>query len=386
MVFEKKGQFLLVLGKKWLFRRRWASSHDVPPEYMAKLKYPPTAQVENASVALKFNGPLRNFDSSKLICHELDTNGRMHMHGRAFAKSKVCASLGLQPRDLRKLDGTFGEQLPVILVRESAVLVYMDPIRAIIKHDGIILFENYGGGRDLSQRQHQFMKHLQERLKSFDESSGPFEFFALEVILQRVLSRLRNDYEALSAEVEEHLRVLESIVHWERLKVLLACKKRVASFQERVNSLRSCINEVLESDADMADMYLSEKAASPRERPEYAHEEIELMLESYLKQAEEIGSQLQLLATNMQSTEDIVNIGLVGQRNELLLLELKMSIGTFAASIGGFGAGILGMNLPNSFESSNTAFWMVCAGLSCFATGSFVILWRLMLRLVHRRS
>jgi magnesium transporter len=60
------------------------------------------------------------------------------------------------------------------------------------------------------------------------------------------------------------------------------------------------------------------------------HEEVELMLESYLKTAEELASRTQVLASNMSSTEDIVNISLMGQRNEMLLLELRLGIGTFA--------------------------------------------------------
>jgi hypothetical protein len=86
----------------------------------------------------------------------------------------------------------------------------------------------------------------------------------------------------------------------------------------------------------------------------------------------------------MQSTEDIVNIGLVGQRNELLLLELKLGIGTFAASMGGFGASVLGMNLPNHMEHSPYAFGVVLSTLLAGAGTTFAFTWRRLMMLIKK--
>jgi len=86
----------------------------------------------------------------------------------------------------------------------------------------------------------------------------------------------------------------------------------------------------------------------------------------------------------MQSTEDIVNIGLVGQRNELLLLELKLGIGTFAASMGGFGASVLGMNIPNHMEHNQIAFAAVLTGLLAVAGTTFAVTWRRLMMLVKK--
>lgn len=317
-----------------------------------------------------------------LICNEIDADGRLHVSCGKILKSTLCASFGLQPRDLRKLDGTLKNQLPVILVRSSAILVNLGTVKAIIRHNGVTLFE----GLEIEERiqQQGLIQEIKAKLSGDTSASQqPFEFVVLETILQKTLQSLQDEFDQMEPQIEEHLAALQRYVQWDRLKILLACKMKVTLFQERVNSIKSCISEVLESDDDMAGMYLSYKA-SRASREIAAHEEVELLLESYLKTAEEISSRLQILITDMQSTEDIVNIGLVGQRNELLLLELKLGIGTFAASMGGFGASVLGMNLPNHMEHNQLAFGAVLAGLLTVASTTFVFTWRRLMLLVKK--
>lgn len=341
-----------------------------------------------------------------LLCTELDRQGNSSLRKGLFSKTSLCSSLGLQARDLRKLDGTLKNQLPSILIRPSAILINLEFVRAVIKCDRVIFFTNqHQIESDLFQaasspnnsqqaqipssidttRQESLARELAGRLKACRSSAPlPYEFIALEGILQTTLQALQDEFDGMAPSIEEHLTILERFVHWDKLKIMLECKKRVALFHERISSVRNCLAEVLESDSDMAAMYLTAKSLKSQPRPVYAHEEIELLLESYLKIAEEISSRVQLLASNIQSTEDIVNIGLVGQRNELLLLELKLGIGTFSASMGGFGASVLGMNLINGLEGNQQAFWIILSGLLSVALFSFTSSWRKMLKLIRK--
>ena len=318
-----------------------------------------------------------------LSCIEIDINGQIYT-GR-YLKSALCTLHGLQTRDLRKLDGTLKNQLPAILVRPGSFLVHLDYIRAIVTHCSVTLFEN-------GEASAFFVEELAQRIKSsFGEavassnalSNLPFEFVALETMLARVSQSLQEEFDRLLPEIEEHLATLEKNVHWDKLMLMLECKKRVNEMMQRANAFRDCLHELLESDADMANMYLSHRVVSHGERPVAAHEEIELLLESYLKTSEEIAARAVVLDENIRSTEKIVNIGLVGQRNELLLLELKLGIGTFAASMGGFGASILGMNLQNHFEASPLAFYAVLFTLIGVSGMAFGYAWRRMLRLLR---
>jgi hypothetical protein len=59
----------------------------------------------------------------KLKCTEFDAKGNVKTTAGEFSKIDLCNQNGLQPRDLRKLDSSFKNQLPAILVRAQAILV-----------------------------------------------------------------------------------------------------------------------------------------------------------------------------------------------------------------------------------------------------------------------
>jgi hypothetical protein len=70
-------------------------------------------------------------------------------------------------------------------------------------------------------------------------------------------------------------------------------------------------------------MYLTEKSRG-KQRPEDQHDEVELLLEAYVKQVDGIVQEADQLASNMRNTEEIVNIILDANRNSLMLLDLKV--------------------------------------------------------------
>lgn len=62
-------------------------------------------------------------------------------------------------------------------------------------------------------------------------------------------------------------------------------------------------------------------------------------------------------------------------RNSLMLLELKFSVGTLAVAAATFIAGLYGMNLNNSIEETGWGFWTVSGG--SFLLGLIVCRWGL---------
>lgn len=61
----------------------------------------------------------------------------------------------------------------------------------------------------------------------------------------------------------------------------------------------------------------------------------------------------------MQSTQEIVELILDSNRNALLALDLKVSIGTFGIGVGALVAGLFGMNLQSHLEDDRFAFFAV---------------------------
>jgi magnesium transporter len=96
-------------------------------------------------------------------------------------------------------------------------------------------------------------------------------------------------------------------------------------------------------------------------------------VETYLKEAEEILARVLQVDELIQSTEDIINISLDSQRNSLLLLELRLAMGTFAVANGALVSSFFGMNLLTGMENHPAAFWGVSA--TSFGLVAAVFVW-----------
>ncbi|KAJ2697130.1 magnesium ion transporter [Coemansia sp. IMI 209128] len=295
----------------------------------------------------------------RLRCTELDKDGNVTVRAGEFQKSDLCAQHGLLPRDLRKIDSKFVNQMPAILVRSQAILVNLLHIRALIEADRIVLFDSIAAPATHSQT--ILVYELQERLRSVSPAAAqPFEFRALEAVLISVVGSLQSDEEVLVSLVQNLLAFLEESVDRSKLRELLQYSKRLSRFEQKVLNIRDAIDEVLEQDDDLAAMYLTQKRnGNPRAADD--HEDVELMLETYLKQVEEIVNHVENVSSHVRTTEDVVNIILDSQRNSLLLLEIRLTILTVGLSTGTFLSGLFGMNLVNSLENHPDAFFVVSA-------------------------
>ncbi len=97
-------------------------------------------------------------------------------------------------------------------------------------------------------------------------------------------------------------------------------------------------------DEDLSSMYLSAKLLS-RPRSLQDHDELELLLESFSKQVEEIVSEVETMVANMQSTQEIAELMLDSNRNTLIAMDLKVSIATLGLGTGAVVSGLFGMNV-----------------------------------------
>jgi magnesium transporter len=125
-------------------------------------------------------------------------------------------------------------------------------------------------------------------------------------------------------------------------------------------------------DDDLTSMTLSDNVTRRAYSRVTDHDEAEMLLETYLKQTEEVLARIDQVDEDITSTEDIINISLDSQRNEMLLLELRLTMGTFAAANGAFIASLFGMNLLSGFEESPIAFWAVTGASSALAASVFL--------------
>ncbi|GAO47799.1 hypothetical protein G7K_1997-t1 [Saitoella complicata NRRL Y-17804] len=290
-----------------------------------------------------------------LRCTEFDAKGNVKVASGEFRKSELCTKHGLLPRDLRKVD-TGHTIVPLILVRKNSILINLLHIRALIKADTVLLFDVIGSTD--SHTQSVFMYDLEGKLRQGSKAMGglPYELRAFEAILISVTSALESEMQVLRKMVNNLLVELEEGIDRDKLRQLLVYSKKLSTFEQKATLVRDALDEMLEQDEDLAGMYLSEKLQKGSDRPADQHDEVEMLLESYLKQTDEIVQTVENLSSNIRNTEEIVNIILDANRNSLMLLELKVSMLTLGIGSGALIAGLLGMNLKNFMEDSNAAF------------------------------
>ncbi|GKU00021.1 mitochondrial inner membrane magnesium transporter mrs2 [Fusarium langsethiae] len=289
----------------------------------------------------------------RLRCTEVDEHGNVILVDGEFKKTELIAKFGLLPRDLRKIDSS---NLPHILIRPSAILLNLLHLKVLIKHDRVLLFDIYGS--KTSYPQSAFMYDLQGKLQQKTapgNASLPYEFRALEAVLTSVTSELEADFEAVREPVMHILSELEDDIDRHKLRMLLILSKRVSTFEQKAKLVRDAIEDLLEADDDLADMYLTEKTHDLY-RGEDDHTEVEMLLESYHKLTDEIVQEAGNLVSGIRNTEEIVRAILDANRNALMLLDLKFSVGTLGLAMGTFLAGLYGMNLENFIEETNWGF------------------------------
>ncbi|GAA97109.1 uncharacterized protein L969DRAFT_54237 [Mixia osmundae IAM 14324] len=307
------------------------------------------------SLASTGNGGAK--DSFVMKCTILDKLGNVKTISGSYKKTEICTEHCLQARDLRKLDSRVPNVVPTFLVRKSAILVNILHVRALIKRDEVWLFESTGLSSS-SGLYSTFLYHLEGNLRHSNKggNSLPYEFRALDSMLHSAMSALESEVVNVRDLVLDLLESLESDIVADRLRVLLQFSRKLAALQKRAKSVQDAINEVLDQDEDMAGMYLSDRRTTDD------HSEIEMLLESYGKQAEEIVSEVDGLVANVSQTQDVIELILDARRNALLALDLKVSIATMGLGSGALITGALGMNLATGLESDPRAFGLVFAG------------------------
>ncbi|KAH7090252.1 hypothetical protein FB567DRAFT_438076 [Paraphoma chrysanthemicola] len=306
---------------------------------------------------------MRPANELKMRCTELDEHGNVTLVSGEFKKSELIAKYGLLPRDLRKIDSSL---LPHILVRPSAILINLLNLRVLLKHNRVLVFDAYGTTDSKSQS--VFMYDLDLKLRQKESPANgtlAYEFRALEAVLISVTLSLEKEFEGVSEPVVRVLRELEEDIDRDKLRYLLIYSKKLGSFEQKARLVRNALEELLEADDDLSAMYLTEKAEGIT-REEDDHTEVEMLLESYHKVADEIVQAAENLVSSIRNTEEIVKAILDANRNSLMLLDLKFSILTLAITAGTFVAALYGMNLKNFIEESDLGFYGISGWCTIF--------------------
>lgn len=307
-------------------------------------------------------------------------------------KYGIMKRVSIHARDLRILDPLLSYP-SAILGREKAIVLNLEHIKAIITTDEVLLRDPFDDNvipiveelqRRLASANVNFIGQgedeegtgVQPEAQTSESNEFPFEFRALEVALEGICSFLDARTRELETAAYPALDELTSMISSRNLDRVRKLKSSMTRLTNRVQKVRDELEQLLDDDDDMADLYLSRKmsfASSPssgggdwspasptieskisrasRATPYSIHgendvEELEMLLEAYFMQIEATSNKLTTLREYIDDTEDYINIQLDNHRNQLIQLELFLLSGTVSLSIYSLFAAIFGMNIP----------------------------------------
>ncbi|XP_077247374.1 magnesium transporter MRS2-I-like isoform X2 [Tasmannia lanceolata] len=283
-------------------------------------------------------------------------------------KYAIMNRVEIHARDLRIIDPLLSYP-SAILGRERAIVLNLEHIKAIITAEEVFL-------RDpLEDNVIPIIEELRRRLppaytipqplrNGREHSSGepdieasedesPFEFRALEVALEAICNFLDARTTELETATYPALDELTSKINRPNLDQVCKLKTAMTKLTARVQKVRDELEQLLDDDDDMADLYLSRKLVGVSSRisgsgllnsfpdsptigsriskaskasvalatvhgHEHNVEELEMLLEEYFIQIDGTLNKLTTLREYIDDTEDYINIQLHNHRNQLL--------------------------------------------------------------------
>ncbi|XP_041843132.1 magnesium transporter MRS2 homolog, mitochondrial isoform X2 [Melanotaenia boesemani] len=221
-------------------------------------------------------------------------------------KTELCQELCLQARDLRFQHSTS------LTTRNNCIIIRMASLKAILTPQYLLVLDFRGLGLE-----RWLVLDLAPQLAS-QTHTLPFEFRALEAILQHKINTLQtrlNDVEPVILDTLESL-VDPKILSADRSKlhILLQNSKSLSELETDIKVFKDSLLKILDEDEIIEELCLT-KWTDPRVFEESSlgidhAEEMELLLENYYMQAEELGNKARELKGLIDDSESVIFINL----------------------------------------------------------------------------
>uniref|UniRef100_A0A8C7AMR0 Magnesium transporter n=1 Tax=Neovison vison TaxID=452646 RepID=A0A8C7AMR0_NEOVI len=217
----------------------------------------------------------------------------------------------------------------------------------------------------------------------------PFEFRAIEALLQYWISTLQGKLSILQPLILETLEALvdpkHSSVDRSKLHILLQNGKSLSELETDIKIFKESVLEILDEEELLEELCLT-KWSDPQVFEESSAgidhaEEMELLLENYYRLAEDLSNATRELRVLIDDSQSIIFINLDSHRNVMMRLNLQLTMGTFSLSLFGLMGVAFGMNLESSLEEDHRVFWLI-TGIMFMGSG---LIWRRLLSFLGRQ-
>ncbi|XP_012609128.1 magnesium transporter MRS2 homolog, mitochondrial [Microcebus murinus] len=296
-------------------------------------------------------------------------------------KTELYQELGLQARDLRF------QHVMSITTRNNRIIMRMEYLKAVITPECLLILDY----RNLKLEQWLF-RELPSQLSGEGQLVTyplPFEFRAIEALLQYWISTLQGKLSILQPLILETLEALvdpkHSSVDRSKLHILLQNGKSLSELETDIKIFKESILEILDEEELLEELCLSkwsdpqvfEKSSTGIDHAE----EMELLLENYYRLAEDLSNAARELRVLIDDSQSIIFINLDSHRNVMMRLNLQLTMGTFSLSLFGLMGVAFGMNLESSLEEDHRVFWLI-TGIMFMGSG---LIWRRLLSFLGRQ-
>jgi len=329
-------------------------------------------------------------------------------HGKqkhyVISKTLLCNELGFTMRDLRFQHSHF------LHVRNQKIVIRFQILKAVVCRNSIFFIDFSSDDRKTKNDIKRFLDELPVLFTGCELNSSnlPFEYKAVEAILAFTISKFSETLAELEPDINIILKALTDptnlVVDRSLVHILLQKSRKLNEFGTILQEFTEAIEEWLDDDDDLQDLCISVDSRNKESRSSYdAHvfykpqkeedenlirfdkrinlqDEMELLLESFLKNAEEMRNRVGELKSSIESSNNTILINLDSHRNLLLRLEIQLTIGMFSCGVFSMIGMAFGMNLTSHLEEHPLAFWIATGTMA----GGSIILWRILLKYLDR--
>lgn len=294
-------------------------------------------------------------DTVPLRYTAFDKQGKVVASDAKISRVDLIKKYSLHTRDLRYIDGQ-NALVPRILVYKGRILVSLLDMRVLIEKDSVLVFESKDPA--VAERLGMLIYDFQNKLLA-RTTTVPYEQVALETVLIHAIAFMEIQLTKIVSNVDKILLALENHVNRNMLKELLVHAQTLNKFYLRALAVRNALETAIDDKDDMENMYLSQKLTSETHIEDDV--DMELLLETYYKQADELVQQAGKTARDVSTTEDIVTMMVDANRNELMLYRLQITIVSVSFALSLYIADLYGMNLENWIEDTHWGMPVVVA-------------------------
>ncbi|GAA0154836.1 RNA splicing factor [Lithospermum erythrorhizon] len=287
------------------------------------------------------------------------------------------------------------EEVLLLEPLNQEVLPFVEQLKQLLSHKSPTMYNGatHGTGQDAEMQSPTSGPWLPTpEVVDTVQDELPFEFQVLEIALEAVCIYLDSNVAELEREAYPVLDELAMNVSTKNLEQVRSLKSNLTRLLARVQKVRDEIEHLLDDNEDMAQLYLTRKVFQNQQSEvplsvsnsivHSAHhlrrlssarsgsyvstysneldvEDLEMLLEAYFMQLDGTRNKILSVREYIDDTEDYVNIQLDNQRNELIQLQLTLTIASFAIAVETGIAGVFGMNIPYTWNNVDGIFWHV---------------------------